>query len=337
MHHVPLFCQPLKPDISTMNAMRNYFGISRSIRFLALLLMTACAPGDHAPERVKADGAEVKKTALLLINHGSRSEQWKRQMLELEQRIASRIAAVKGIDTLATAFMEHAEPSIASSLKNLDRNGYTDVIVIPVFLSVGTHVFDDIPTIIGRKANPATIEEMKLKGIERYIPAARTHLAKPLDFSDLTGKNVLRRALSLSRNPSEEGLVLVGYGSGEFLNIWEELFEKTGREAVREGGFGGYATAWCGHVAHYSPDSTASAIRQVLKNHERAIVIPLLVSFSEQFQIDIIGRGVASVDDSQERVLYKPDAILPDEELESWIVTTAQTHATSILSEASPQ
>ncbi|WP_331561242.1 sirohydrochlorin chelatase [Chlorobium sp.] len=315
-----------------MNTMRNYFGISLSMGLLALICLTACDSGEHQSPNGKADGDESRKTALLLINHGSRSGEWKRQLLELERRVSSRITAIESIDTLATAFMEHAEPSIASSLRNLDRNGYTDVIVIPVFLSAGTHVFDDIPTIIGRKENPATIEEMKLEGIERYVPAARTHLAQPLDFSDLIGNNVLRRAQSLSRNPAEEGLVLVGYGSSEFGNIWEELFAKTGREAVRKGKFGGYATAWCGHVAHYSPDSTASAIRRILKNHERAIVIPLLVSFSEQFQIEIIGGGVASVDDNQEKVRYRPDAILPDEELERWIVKTAEMHATAIRS-----
>ncbi|MBM3423806.1 MAG: CbiX/SirB N-terminal domain-containing protein, partial [Chlorobi bacterium] len=156
---------------------------------LALICLTACDSGEHQSPNGKAVGDESRKTALLLINHGSRSGEWKRQLLELEQRVSSRIAAIEGIDTLATAFMEHAEPSIASSLRNLDRNGYTDVIVIPVFLSAGTHVFDDIPTIIGRKENPATIEEMKLEGIERYVPAARTHLAQPLDFSDLIGSH----------------------------------------------------------------------------------------------------------------------------------------------------
>jgi len=64
--------------------------------------------------------------------------------------------------------------------------------------------------------------------------------------------------------------------------------------------------------------------------HERAIVIPLLVSFSEKFQIDIIGTGIASVADNRTRVKYKPDAILPDGELEAWIVRTAETHATAI-------
>ncbi len=300
------------------------------MQFLMLLLITACTSGENPAADGNPENEGTKKTAILLINHGSRSNEWKRQLLELERRVSSRVAAIEGIDTLSTAFMEHAEPSIAASLRNLDRKGYTDIIVIPVFLSVGTHVFDDIPTIIGQKQNPTTIEQMKLDGIEHYIPLARTHLSRPLEFSELIGKNVLRRAQALSANPSEEGLVLVGYGSSGFQENWEHLFRNTGKQVCKEGGFGEYTTAWCGHVAHYSPDSTASAIRRILKKHERAIVIPLLVSFSEKFQIGIIGEGVNAVDDNEKRVRYKPDSILPDGELEAWIVKMAKTHAAAI-------
>jgi len=214
------------------------------MQFLTLLLLTACNIGEHPSATLQPDSpAEKKKTALLLINHGSRSNEWKRQLLELERRISSRVAAIEGIDTLATAFMEHAEPSIAASLRNLDRKGYTDVIVMPVFLTAGTHVFDDIPTIIGKKENPATLEQMRLEGVERYIPKARTYLAGPLGFSSLLRQNVLRRAKALSTNPDEEALVLVGYGSSEFPDIWTELFASTGLQVCRDAGFAGHTTA----------------------------------------------------------------------------------------------
>jgi len=313
-----------------MNAMPCNFSFSRCIQFLTLLLLVACTDGKNPPAGTEHGDSKTKKTALLLVNHGSRSGEWKKQLLELEQRVSFRILALKGIDTLATAFMEHAEPSIAKSLRELDRNGYTDIIVIPVFLTAGTHVFDDIPTIIGKKENPATLEQMRLEGIERYVPKARTYLAGPLGFSSLLRQNVLRRAKALSTNPDEEALVLVGYGSSEFPDIWTELFATTGLQVCRDAGFAGHTTAWCGHIAHYSPDSTTSAITRTLKRHQRAIVIPLLVSFSEKFQIDIIGGGVASVPDNRRRVRYKPDAILPDTELEAWIVSTAQKQAAAI-------
>ncbi|AOS83355.1 cobalamin biosynthesis protein CbiX [Chlorobaculum limnaeum] len=302
----------------------------RYLLSLLLVALTACTESERRAEPSGDSPANRQKIAVLLINHGSRSSGWKRNLLELERRVAPRIRAIDGIDTLSTAFMEHAEPSISTALKALDRNGYSDIVVIPLFLSTGAHVFDDIPTIIGKKENPATLEQMRLEGIERYIPAARTHLAAPLDFSGLLASNVLRRAGTLSDDPSREGLVLVGYGSEPFQETWERTFEQTGRKACAEGGFAGFTTAWCGHVAHYSPDSTSAAIGRILKQHDRAIVIPLLVSFSERFQIDIIGRGVASVVETGKHVRYRPDAILPDPDLEAWIISTAGTLADGI-------
>ncbi|MBN1928374.1 MAG: cobalamin biosynthesis protein CbiX [Chlorobiaceae bacterium] len=305
----------------------------RYLLSLLLLALTACAESEPRNEPSGDSPANRQKIAVLLVNHGSRSSGWKQNLLELERRVAPRIRAIDGIDTLSTAFMEHTEPSISTALKALDSNGYSDIIVIPLFLSTGAHVFDDIPTIIGKKENPATLEQMRLEGIERYLPSARTHLSGPLDFSELLAKNVARRAGTMSDDPSREGLVLVGYGSEPFREAWERTFEKTGRQACKEGGFAGFTTAWCGHVAHYSPDSTSAAVGRILKQHDRAIVIPLLVSFSERFQIDIIGQGVASVAENGRRVRYRPDAILPDPDLDAWIVSTTKTIAEGIRKE----
>lgn len=298
---------------------------------LSCFLFTACSdkPGDNET----GNGRKTGKTAVMLVNHGSRSEQWKKNLLELERKVSEEINAIEGVDTLVTAFPEHGEPSIAAALKDLDRKKYSDVIVIPVFLSVSSHVFDDLPTIIGKKENPATIEQMKLEGIERYVASAKTHLAKPLDFSDLLGSNVLGRARLLSTDPADEGIVLVGYGSTHFDDEWKELFEKTGDEVCRKGRFASYTTAWCGHRAHYSPDSTTAAINRILTKKRRAIVIPLLVSVSKRFQLDIIGTGVDNVGRNRSRIRYKPDAILPDSCLETWIVETAAEHAAEIRNE----
>ncbi len=147
----------------------------RYLLSLLLVALTACTESERRAEPSGDSPANRQKIAVLLINHGSRSSGWKRNLLELERRVAPRIRAIDGIDTLSTAFMEHAEPSISTALKALDRNGYSDIVVIPLFLSTGAHVFDDIPTIIGKKENPATLEQMRLEGIERSIPAALTH------------------------------------------------------------------------------------------------------------------------------------------------------------------
>ena len=289
-----------------------------------LLLLSGCsAPQKNLP----SEESTTKNIGILLLNHGSRSEQWQKNLLDLEHNVADRILTIEGIDGVRTAFMEHATPSIADALESFDHEGYRHIVVIPVFLTIGTHMFDDIPTIIGMKDNPESIEHLKLEGIERYTPKAETHLAPSLDFSGLLKSNALRRTTALSNNPENEGLVLVGYGSTHFDNQWSELFDDVGSYVCRKTGIKEHTTAWCGHIAHYSSDSTTAAVNRILDTKERAIVIPLLVSQSEQFQIEIIGNGVSAVEGYSERVGYKPDAILPDPKLEEWVIGTARSYA----------
>ncbi len=307
------------------NAQRNQGARPQLLALLlALLFLGGCSEPQAPPlSEAKSDN----DIGILLLNHGSRSERWKQNLLDLERNVSERLLAIDGIDGVRTAFMEHASPSIADALESFDREGYRRIVVIPVFLTIGTHMFDDIPTIIGMKDNPESIENLKLEGIERYTPKAETHLAPSLDFSDLLKHNTLRRTKALSENPEQEGLVLVGYGSTRFDDQWSELFDEVGSYVCRETGIPDFTTAWCGHIANYSPGSTTAAINRALETSRQAIVIPLLVSHSEQFQAEIIGGGVAAVENHRERVRYKPDAILPDPELEEWVIGTARSYA----------
>ena len=310
--------------------MRLHRSLSRTL-VLAFLCLSALSCAPEQPENSERKTSVKKKTGVLLLNHGSRSERWRENFAKLEKNVAEKVLSIEGIDGIQTVFMEHASPSIADGLKAYDREGYSDIIVIPIFLTIGSHMFDDIPTIIGMKENPASMEKLKLENIERYIPKAKTHLAPPLDFSNILKTNALRRTLALSKNTGEEGVVLVGYGSTTFNAQWTELFENVGTYVCKKSGISDFSTAWCGHIANYSPDSTAAAINRILEKNKRALVLPLLVSSSEQFQNEIIGGGIAVVSDHESRVRYKPDAILPDPDLEQWIVDAAEQYAAEII------
>ncbi len=307
----------------------NFFSRT-SLIVVCLACVFSCAPEQKTMSRKQTD---ERKIGVLLVNHGSRSERWRKNLVKLEKNVAENVLSIEGIDGIQTVFMEHASPSIADGLKAYDREEYSDIIVIPIFLTIGSHMFDDIPTIIGIKENPASMEKLRLENIERYVPNARTYLAPPLDFTDLVKKNALRRTSALSQEPGNEGLVLAGYGSTVFDEQWSELFEEVGTHVCNETGISEHTTAWCGHIAHYSPDSTTAAVNRILEKNKRALVIPLLVSSSEQFQIEIIGGGIAAVSDHESRVLYKPDAILPDPDLEQWVVDAAAEYAGKALHE----
>ena len=267
-----------------------------------------------------SDQVQSKKIGVLLVNHGSRSSTWRKALLALEDSVRENILKNKTIHAIKTAHMEYTEPSIATMLKEFDSEGFTDVIIIPIFLTVSPHTFDDIPTIIGQKEDPTSLQLLKIEKIERYIPKAKTYLAPNLDFSNVLKLNILRRVQSLSKKPSEEGFVMIGYGDETYEKEWSALFDDVAGFIKQQTGISAASHGWCGHLVHYNPEKTTEAIEKVLLVKKTALVIPVLVAQDEMFQVNIIGDGVVKLHEYKTRVRYKPDSILPDENIQRWIL-----------------
>ncbi|WP_281267749.1 sirohydrochlorin chelatase [Nitrospira lenta] len=274
--------------------------------------------------------SSAPRIGVLLVNHGSRSVTWRQSLLQLEAQVAPTIMQGHAVQSVKTAFMEYTEPSIATRMKEFDHEGFTDVIIVPVFLTVSPHTFDDIPTIVGLKEDPHSMQQLKIENIQRYSPKAKPHITPPLDFTDILQKNLLRRVTALSHNPADEGLVLIGYGDETYDKEWVELFNKAAGYVREHTGITGYSYGWCGHIANYKPEETTAAINSVLKTSGTALVIPVLVAHDEQFQIKIIGDGIAKVPDSKKRVQYRPDSILPDPNIERWVVAVTDEYVRKI-------
>jgi sirohydrochlorin ferrochelatase len=303
---------------------------SRALRPLAPLVL-GCLALDGGAAYAQAQPTRV---GVLLVNHGSRSAAWRGALLDLDRKTRVPLLASGNVHGVKTAFMEYTEPSIATRMREFDAEGFSDVIVLPVFLTVSTHTFDDIPTILGRKTDAQSLETLRIDGIARYTPRARTHFAPRLDFGSMVKENVLRRARKLSRDPAREGLVLIAYGDRTYDRQWSALMEEVARHAMAETGMGAFAYGWAGHVAHYDPAHTTRAVEQVLAKKERAVVVPVFVAFDEMFQVQIIGKGIANVPRHRERVAYAPDAILPDPTVESWVVETSSRMARDLATKA---
>lgn len=313
------------------NRMKHFAVICAVSLAASLILLCGCTDTADTNKPFAAD-KQQKKIGLLLVNHGSRSETWRNALLDLEQRVTDTIIGSGKISGIKTAFMEYTEPSIATRLKEFDKEGYTDVIITPVFLTVSTHSFDDIPTIVGLKEDPGSMETMKIEHIERYTPKAKVSIAPLLDFTDVLQKNIAKRAAALSHNPADESLVLIAYGDLTYNKEWTDLLMKAGVYVQQQTGIHSYAYGWCGHVAHYSSDSTTVAIKRGLKDAKKAIVIPVLVAKDEMFQVKIIGDGIAKIPGAKEKVSYVADAILPDRNIENWVVSISLKQADELMS-----
>lgn len=313
--------------------------ITKKLLFAALLaiyggvVFTGCNNATST-ESETASVRVSKKTGLLLVNHGSRSETWRNALLDLEKRVTDTIMHGGKIAGIKTAFMEYTEPSIATRLKEFDKEGYSDVIIVPVFLTVSTHSFDDIPTIVGLKEDPKSMETLKIENIERYTPQLKVHIAPLLDFTDVLQKNLTRRAAELSKDPANESLVLIAYGDHTYHKEWTDLLTTVGGYVRQQTGIKGFAYGWCGHVASYSSDSTTVAIKRGLKEAPKAIVIPVLVAHDEMFQVKIIGDGIAKILNSKEKVAYVADAILPDINVQNWVVSVTNKYAEEVANDA---
>lgn len=270
-----------------------------------------------------------RKTGVLLVSHGSRSKSWRKMLSDIEQAVRGDLLDSGHVDGIRSAFMEYTEPSIASQLKAFDEEGYDDVILVPLLLTVSSHSFDDIPTIIGQKRDHMTLATLKLEGIETYKPKARTTIAPLLDFPAILGKNVIRRAKQMSEDPSKEGIVLVAYGSEPYEEEWKQLLGQVAEEVRGATGVDCVEHCWCGHIVRYKSKPTEKTIRKVLEKKRRALVIPVLVAVDETFQGKIIGGAIKSVGED-ERIAYRHDAILPDDNINKWVIDISLELASKI-------
>ena len=290
-----------------------------SILVFLLLGITSCNQNTTANEDTVASAEQ--KIGVLLVNHGSRSETWRKTLFELEDQVRDQILADGSVKGVKTAHMEYTEPSIASRMKEFDKEGYTDVIIIPIFLTVSPHPFEDIPTIIGQKSNPESVEELRMEKIERYTPKARTYITPLLDFTNILQKNILRRAMALSKDPANEGIVLIGYGDVTYDKEWGELFAEIAKYTTTEIGISEITPIICEHSERKSikPDRYKKILQSAMKQsltaympvlHEAINFKDFITSVSNEGDLKCIAHCEETKKNSLKSVLFPKKSVL---------------------------
>ncbi|MBD3636999.1 MAG: cobalamin biosynthesis protein CbiX [Crocinitomicaceae bacterium] len=290
---------------------------SISLCCLFALLLIGCKSEDSIDVTEPSESNE--KVGVLLVNHGSHSPTWRQMLLDVEDNVREEILANPRITELKTAFMEYNEPSIATQMKWFDENGFTDVIIVPIFLTVSSHYSHDIPVIVGLSSDPKITESLAEEEIEVYKSKARATITPPLDYTTLLKKNVARRVEALSDDSDNEAVLLVAYGDEQYNQQWEEMVEEIGQYLKIKTGHEMIAYAWCGHIVEYSSDPTTEGIEKLFEFEDNVIVIPVLVANDEHFQGEIIQDGVNAASNTS-HVKYIKDAILPHKKLEQRVV-----------------
>jgi hypothetical protein len=299
--------------------------IINSLLIVAILTLFSCG---NSGTKEEAGAVKEKKIGVLLVNHGSVAESWRNMLLEVETEVKEEILADPKISKVTTAFMEYKEPSIATRMKEFDKEGFDEVIVVPMFLTVSSHYSHDIPVILGVSSDPKSKKYLVGKEeMEIYKSKARVTITPPLDYSTILKKNVERRVKALSKDAENEGVLLVAYGDAEYNQQWEEMVGEIGKYLKIKTGHESIAYSWCGHLVRYSTEPTVKGIEQLMELEDNVIVIPILVANDPYFQKDIIQKACDMV---KGNVLYVQDAILPDANLNKWIIDISKQTAVQL-------
>lgn len=86
------------------------------------------------------------KTAIIIVDHGSRSADSNALLIEVAKQFRHRFGDV--FEIVEPAHMEIAEPSIAQAYAQCVARGATNIVVCPFFLGPGKHWQSDIPRLV---------------------------------------------------------------------------------------------------------------------------------------------------------------------------------------------
>jgi sirohydrochlorin ferrochelatase len=239
---------------------------------------------------------------LIIVAHGSKNALWEQAVDRWFVGVHQGLMEIEGINlVMECCWLEVNQPLFEDRLKQIADND-EDVTILPFFLTRSDHAGKEIPemvqTILGEK-----------KGV--------TILAAT-GWEQVLGANLQRRLYGM-KVPAETPVVLSGYGSLTHPEEWTSLIEQLQKNA----GVFGKCAAWywapAGHYLHDAEQPLREVLNSLLENgHQSVAVVPLYLAVSS-YQEKLIPRVIDEF--PLLKFFYRPDAILPDDDIVEWAVS----------------
>jgi sirohydrochlorin cobaltochelatase len=242
------------------------------------------------------------KRGVLVIAHGSKNKDW----VHLVDCAVSQAA----VDApLATSFLEYVPGrSVAQGITSLKQQGVTDLAAVPLFVSSGSTHIEEIRHLLGMGG------ESHKEMIQQAVPGDLVvRLCPAMDDHPLIVEVLAERAGSLSTQPAEEALLLVGHGSDQtgFQERWQAMMESLARQLQAKLGFAAVA------CATLLPDNVRQQLL-ALSTRYRVLVVPLFLS-EGTFTRNKLPKRLSGAE-----VLYTGQAYLPSPLIPRWIEAGVQ-------------
>lgn len=238
----------------------------------------------------------------LVISHGSRNGEWVRLVDEAVEPLRSAFDF-----PIYSAFLEIVEGRlIQDGIDALEREGVTELIVLPLFVSSGSTHIEEIAWALGAKETCRCETDL-----ERFRVRANVRLCAPIDADDEVVDILYEKMKPLSVRPSEELVLVVGHGSvvKGFHAVWRGVLAAAAEKLRVRGGFAASDTVML------LPDQVHWKMKwwQTRRPELRVIVAPFFVS-EGYFTEKVLPTRFEGYD-----VRYNGQSLLPHPLLSRWM------------------
>lgn len=239
---------------------------------------------------------------ILVVSHGSREESWVKLIDEAVRQASGSITV-----PVVSAFLEIVGGRlIQDGIDELEKQGVTDMFVLPLFVSSGSTHVDEIGQAFGLAPLTDFAGDLGLFRVE-----ANVHYGSPIDDDEDIAEMLHSHIKELSARPDREAVLLIGHGSKEpvFHERWQAGLSAL---AERVRALGGFAKA---DYAMLLPDQAAGklAALQQQEDVDDVIVVPLFLS-QGYFTNKVIPARLEGLN-----YRYNGRAMLPHPAIERWL------------------
>ncbi|RKD26733.1 hypothetical protein BEP19_16150 [Ammoniphilus oxalaticus] len=246
----------------------------------------------------------MNRSGVLVIAHGSRDPKWIAAIDETVQKANTDCSVTIGYLELV------AGRSIQDGIEELERKGVARIIVVPLFMTMGSSHLNEIQYMLGlidKAAIPTDLKPVKTE--------AKLIWASPLEDHPIVSRIIEARARELSKESMSEIVLLVGHGSDwpGFKERWDQLLQQLGQRLRNAVSFKRVEA-----VTLNSQQLTRRA--KELEGLGRLLVLPLFVS-AGYFTQHKIPQALADVN-----CVYYGKTLLPDPLITNWLEETINMH-----------
>lgn len=274
--------------------------------------------------------AQPNHFGLLIIAHGSPSQQWNAPVLELMDKV-EYVLNERGenpFSDVRIAFAEFAQPSIDSVIRDFERNGIQNVYALPLFVAPSAHTLFDVPAILGSYNDPDVVQQLKKEGITIVRTNMHITLGPTLSKGEVLDEVMLDRVRELSTAPDSEGVVILAHGDNQFKPIWCTTLRRISSYLSAKTGIRYVDFAFVEMGQSFIAEG-APKILDMAEKTKRTIVVGLYLSLdiSDMAKNVSLIIGPMKVESKNlfagKNIVFTSRGLLPDQRIVKWIVDTA--------------